>query len=77
MENEQSTCITFYSRKSGAEDHGRPLMLFREMVVEDMQTLQKGRMAVCDDSRNILRENFLKKQDDIVDHSFMVAAFPW
>lgn len=54
MENEQSTCITFYSNESKAEYSWHLVMLFREMVADAASTLQKGRTTVCENFRNIL-----------------------
>lgn len=75
MENEQSTCIKFYSNESKAEYHWHLVMLFRETVADAAETLQKGRITVCDNFRNILREKFAgSKMKLYIIHSYSGAS---
>lgn len=70
MANEDSACIKFYSNKSKAEPHQHLVMLFTEMVADATYTLQRGRTRVREHFRNIFREKFGRKQDEVVYHSF-------
>lgn len=70
MANEDSACIKFYSNKSKAEPHWHLVMLFTEMVADATYTLQSGRTRVRENFRNIFREKFGRKQDEVVYHSF-------
>lgn len=61
MENEQSTCIKFYSNKSKAEYHQHLVMLFREMMADATYTPQESRTTACENFRDRLGVDFLQE----------------